>query len=350
MIPGRPPDDDPRWIYRPMIDLIGYAEGTAKLPSNPSRARGYNTTLGYDAYTGGQVDLVSMTLDEVDALQTRMLRHSDNKWNSSAVGWLQIVQKTLRSVRGRLRLSGNALFDEAMQDRLTCYLLGYRGIDKWLDGTLAQDALINALAQEWASFPTMNGKGHYSGQSARITVSDVQQALSTVRQRDFGQITQPSLPEPVPAPPVIDTGAFGEVTLDAVLDLAKRPASELSSAARIIALAQAAQDGWSVSEPSTFVLSQPSSKETHAMTGTKSLLQSKTIWGLAIAALSIWSPAVGSVLNLFGLGGGIEIEPAALDEFKTGLEQLVAAIGMLFAAWGRYKANKQVTVTGSIRT
>jgi hypothetical protein len=72
---------DPRFVYRPLLDLIGFTEGTDK-------GRGYNETLAYGALTGGPVDLVGMTLDQVDALQTRMLAHPDNRWNSSAAGSL----------------------------------------------------------------------------------------------------------------------------------------------------------------------------------------------------------------------------------------------------------------------
>ena len=53
-------------VYRPLLDLIGHAEGT-------ERKRGYNEMLAYGAFTGGDVDLVTMTLQEIDALQTRML-------------------------------------------------------------------------------------------------------------------------------------------------------------------------------------------------------------------------------------------------------------------------------------
>lgn len=47
---------DRYYVYRPMLDLTGKSEGTYK-------SRGYNETLGYGAYTNGDVDLISMTLD-----------------------------------------------------------------------------------------------------------------------------------------------------------------------------------------------------------------------------------------------------------------------------------------------
>lgn len=105
-----------------MLDLIGAAEGTDK-------GRGYNETLGYGAFTGGAVNLTGMTLNEVLALQQRMLAHPGNSYNSSAVGRYQIVGKTLRSLMDELSLSGDRLFDEDTQDELARALLRRRGND-----------------------------------------------------------------------------------------------------------------------------------------------------------------------------------------------------------------------------
>ena len=59
-------------VYRPMLDLMGKSEGTDK-------GRGYNEALGYGAYTCGDVDLISMTLDQIEALQSKMLANRKNK-------------------------------------------------------------------------------------------------------------------------------------------------------------------------------------------------------------------------------------------------------------------------------
>jgi muramidase (phage lysozyme) len=152
---GIPAASDKYHVYRPLLDLIGHAEGT-------DRKRGYNETLAYGAFTGGDVDLVTMTLQEIEALQTRMLKHPQNRFNSSAVGRYQIVRTTLRAIRKTLKLPPSALFDADMQDRCACYLLGLRGIDKYLAGRLSEDTLINNLAPEWASLPTTAGKGAYA--------------------------------------------------------------------------------------------------------------------------------------------------------------------------------------------
>jgi len=170
-------------VYRPLLDLIGFAEGT-------DRKRGYNETLAYGAFTGGDVDLVTMTLEQIDALQTRMLKHPQNRFNSSALGRYQIVRTTLRAIRKTLKLPPSALFDAEMQDRCACYLLGLRGIDKYLAGRLSEDTLINNLAHEWASLPTTAGKGAYAGQNAAVSPERVRQVLVEVRERHGA--TQPA--------------------------------------------------------------------------------------------------------------------------------------------------------------
>lgn len=169
---------DKFYVYRPMIDLIGHTEGTDK-------GDGYNETLSYGAFTGGDVKLTSMTLDQIDKLQTRMLAHPKNTWKSSAVGRGQIVRTTIRDIRKALpdRFPGTRLYDEECQDEMICYLLGVRGIDKWLAGRLKLDTLINNLAQEWASLPTTRGIGHYDGQNAAVPVARVKAALQAVKDR-----------------------------------------------------------------------------------------------------------------------------------------------------------------------
>lgn len=163
-------------VYRPMLDLIGLTEGT-------DRRHGYNETLAYGAYTGGDVQLVGMTLQETDALQTKMLKHPANSFNSSALGRYQIVRTTLRTVRKSLSLPANTLFGSDMQDRCACYLLGLRGIDKYLTGRLSEDTLIDNLAREWASLPTISGKGAYAGQKAAVNPNRVRQVLVEVKKR-----------------------------------------------------------------------------------------------------------------------------------------------------------------------
>src|SRR5690606_31049409 len=147
---------DKWWVYRPVLDLLGVSEGTDK-------GRGYNETLAYGAYTGGDVDLLSMTLDQIDDLQTAMLQHPENKWNSSAIGRYQIVRKTLRALRAQnpRTFNGNVLFSKDTQDYLAVLLMRGRGMDRYLDGQKSLTAMMNDMALEWASWPKPNGKGAY---------------------------------------------------------------------------------------------------------------------------------------------------------------------------------------------
>lgn len=110
---------------------------------------GYNTTLANGKLTGGKVNLTGMTLDQIDALQTEMLAHPDNKWNSSALGQYQIVQKTLRTLKDEMGLTGQEVFDEKLQDRMGLALLDRRGYSKWLAGDITDEKFISELRNEW---------------------------------------------------------------------------------------------------------------------------------------------------------------------------------------------------------
>ena len=124
-----------------ILDLIGWAEGT-------DRGRGYNETLDYGKWTGGPVNLTSMSLKDVRALQRRMLTPENIRTyggkGSSAVGRYQIVGTTLDGLMKRLNLTGDELFDEAMQDRLAMELVRQRA----KQGTKA------GWDAEWQSFQT----------------------------------------------------------------------------------------------------------------------------------------------------------------------------------------------------
>ena len=216
---------DKYYVYRPLLDLIGLTEGTDKRRGG-GPARGYNETLAYGRLTGGDVDLVSMTLTQIDALQTRMLQHKQNVWNSSALGRYQIVRTTLRSIRKTLpdRYPGTRLYDANCQDEMACFLLGQRGIDKYLAGRLSEDTMLLNLAQEWASLPTPAGKGFYGGQLAAVKPEQVRAVLAHVRRRHAEAqpvktvpvpVDRPVVPEAVDAEVKKETGLWGWLTTGA---------------------------------------------------------------------------------------------------------------------------------------
>ena len=110
------PDEVTR--FRPMLDFIAEQEGTAD-----QLGGGYNTSLGFGIFIGGEKNLVAMTLLQIDVLQTQMLRNPKNHLNSSALGRYQIVRRTLRSLKVQLRFSDTSLFNEDLQDQLGVALI-----------------------------------------------------------------------------------------------------------------------------------------------------------------------------------------------------------------------------------
>lgn len=168
----------------PLLNLIGGTEGTDK-------GDGYNETLAYGKFTDGDVNLVGMTLDEIDALQTRMLRHPDNNFPdgpSSAIGRYQIVRTTLRDIREELNLKGDQVFDRRMQDRLAMHLLERRGLSKWQAGELSDEDFMSGLSKEWASLPKADGKGSYKGQRTGTNAAGLRGVLNKVRSGEGVQV------------------------------------------------------------------------------------------------------------------------------------------------------------------
>jgi hypothetical protein len=121
----------------PFLSLLGKTEGTTK-------GAGYNETLGYGKFTGGPVDLTSMNLNQVQALQKQMLSNPLNNLNSSAVGEYQITGKTLKGLMKSNNLDGSELFTPALQDKFASQL------------ALARGPNATGLGQEWASLAGKN--------------------------------------------------------------------------------------------------------------------------------------------------------------------------------------------------
>jgi muramidase (phage lysozyme) len=165
----------------PLLGLIGNTEGTDK-------GDGYNETLGYGKFTGGDVNLVGMTLGDIDKLQTEMLRHPDNSLNSSALGRYQIIRTTLRGLKEEMGLTDNMLFDEGLQDRMAMHLLERRGLSKWQAGQMSDEQFMDNLSAEWASLPKANGKGTYRGQRTGTTPGGVMTAFDQIRGKEVASL------------------------------------------------------------------------------------------------------------------------------------------------------------------
>ncbi len=138
-------------------DYIAQCEGTAG-----QRGGGYSTSLDYGKWLPGgkERDLTVLTLDQIDALQLEMLSHPENAvrypgGGSSAIGRYQIVRRTLKALREQLHLSGDQLFDAAIQERLALTLARQRGATRDLGkewASLTGEKLDKAIALARAAF------------------------------------------------------------------------------------------------------------------------------------------------------------------------------------------------------
>lgn len=108
----------------------------------------------------------------------------------------------MRAIRKTLNLTGVEKFDADMQDRMACFLLGQRGIDKYLAGRLSEDTLMLNLAKEWASLPTPQGGGYYSGQRSGGKPDQVRAVLAHVRRRHAEGLPVKEIPVSVEKPVV----------------------------------------------------------------------------------------------------------------------------------------------------
>lgn len=211
--------------YKDVLDHIARSEGTAHQPGG-----GYNTSLanGLLLPGGKEQDLTKLTLDQIDALQTGMLRHPANRWNSSAIGRYQIVRTTLRAQREKLGLKGSDLFDEKTQDRIATNLARQRGADPV------------GLRQEWASLVGAKNA------TAVALMQKVDPKASTM------PLDRPQTPAPAPQAAVVPFTRRSEVLADPK-DERRKPAAApkpapvpsawngIPAAAAAVAQVQAAQ-------------------------------------------------------------------------------------------------------------
>lgn len=134
---------------------------------------------GYDQmYSGSKIrppkPITQMTINEVLAYQDRSVAAGSA---SSAAGQYQFIRKTLRATVAKAGVSGNELFDNAMQDKLAGQLLRNRGLKSFQSGKISAEQFGNNLAKEWASLPVMTGpkrgRSHYAGDGLNNALTNV---------------------------------------------------------------------------------------------------------------------------------------------------------------------------------
>jgi len=160
----------------------------------------YNATLDHGRWTNGPQNLTGMTLDQIIALQGRMLTPENrnlyrdkngNPAGSSALGAYQITRRTLKGSMKALGLAGDTMFDETTQDAIARYLARSRGND------------VEGLRNEWEGLRKVDPDTIRSlyGQSdlspLKVQPSDSQQkaAEATERQAEARKRLNESLQE-----------------------------------------------------------------------------------------------------------------------------------------------------------
>ena len=99
--------------------------------------------------------ITQMSINDVLAWQDSI----DRLYNSEAAGGYQMMEDTLRDLFPRMGLTGNELFDGAMQDRMAIHLMRDAGLDDFLTGRVGADSFGNRLAGIWAGLPQVSGAG-----------------------------------------------------------------------------------------------------------------------------------------------------------------------------------------------
>jgi muramidase (phage lysozyme) len=152
--------------------------------------------------------ITAMTIDE---LMHHQLGFTKN-FGSSASGAYQFMRATLSDLKARCELSGQEIFNAAMQDRLGYELLIRRGYRPWVSASTSTDTFMIGLAKEWASFPVPSrmkgahriverGQSYYAGDGLnKALIGPDIVWLACEAARELTEIPPPS--EPVTKPEV----------------------------------------------------------------------------------------------------------------------------------------------------
>ncbi len=158
--------------YKPLLTTIAKGESGGN----------YNAYFGSPGNTS--VRFTDMTIAEVLRWQSEYVSQGSI---SSAVGKYQIIQPTLIDITSELHISHEAVFNEALQDRLAIALIERRGSLAYVNNQLTREEFAENLAKEWAAFPKMSGENpaesYYADDGinqATISTDEAQSALDSL--------------------------------------------------------------------------------------------------------------------------------------------------------------------------
>ena len=114
----------------------------------------------------GKADLTTKTINQVLAMQKAK--------EFNAAGKYQIIPSTMEELKKKLKLTGNELFDESMQDKMGAELAFNRpNFRNFITGKSNNvEAAQQDIANEWSSMPQSNGKGRYDDDGVNKALHD----------------------------------------------------------------------------------------------------------------------------------------------------------------------------------
>jgi muramidase (phage lysozyme) len=170
-------------------------------------ASAYETIFGHNE-TKLTKPITEMTINELQHWQPGFTK----SFGSSASGAYQFMLATLKDLENKLDLTGEEIFNAAMQDRLGYELLIRRGYRAWVSASTSTDTFMIGLAKEWASFPVPSrmkgahriverGQSYYAGDGLnKALVGPDVVWLACEAARELKVVTPP--PKPVTKPEV----------------------------------------------------------------------------------------------------------------------------------------------------
>jgi len=160
----------PQTAYTPLLEVI--AEGESK----------GNYNAYFSSVANKDIIFTHMTINDVLKWQEDFVKAGNA---SSAVGRYQIIRPTLLGLVKELKLTGNELYDETMQNRLAVMLMERRGSIDFIKNELSAEDFAHQLSKEWAALPRVIGEmpesSFYAGDGLNRSLIDSQTSLTAVQ-------------------------------------------------------------------------------------------------------------------------------------------------------------------------
>jgi len=181
-----------------LLDRISVGEGATETLLKQQEGFGttpYDMVLAYGKYLKPTKPISEMTMKELYAYQTQLLRSPKNNKNSSAAGKYQAVRKSLfgkggtaeKPIKGswvdKLGLKPTDKYDSTTQEKLGFLILQEAGYDSFTEGNKSATSFQNKLADLFASVARKDtNKSKYAdkGQRAKTFTADLEPLFTSL--------------------------------------------------------------------------------------------------------------------------------------------------------------------------